>query len=253
LIPALVEATVDNLKHERSVRFFEIAPVFLPASGAPLPDQPSTLGLVVAGSRDAFNRFTSSASELDQLDFFDVKGMVETALGRVGAKEVRWVPATHPALHPVRTAEISAGGQTVGIAGELRPDLVRTIGLEETRVAVAEIDLAALRKIAAAAPGFVATVPRFLPVEQDFAVVVDHERPAADVERALRSGAGPLATDVVLFDVYAGEQLGSGKKSLAFRVTFTAPDRALTDGELGKVRKRIERTLTQQVGGTLRA
>jgi phenylalanyl-tRNA synthetase beta chain len=62
-----------------------------------------------------------------------------------------------------------------------------------------------------------------------------------------------LATDVVLFDVYAGEQLGSGKKSLAFRVTFTAPDRALTDGELGKVRKRIERTLTQQVGGTLRA
>src|SRR5918995_1715188 len=99
LIPALVEATVDNLKHERSVLFFEIAPVFLPASGAPLPDQPSTVGLVVAGSRDAFNRFTSSATDLNQLDFFDVKGMVETALGRVGTKGVRWVPATHPALH----------------------------------------------------------------------------------------------------------------------------------------------------------
>jgi len=253
LLPSLIAATADNLKHERSVRFFEIAPVYLPANGAELPEQPSTLGAVVAGSREPFGRFTDSATQNDQLDFFDLKGMIETTLDRVGATDVTWTPATHPALHPGRTADIGVSGQAVGIIGELRPDLARSMGIDEVRVCICEIDLASLQRIIAAAPSFNATVPRFLPVEQDFAVVVDHDRPAADVERALRAGAGPLVTGVVLFDVYDGEQLGSGKKSLAFRVTFTAPDRALTDGELGKVRKRIERTLTQQVGGSLRA
>ena len=95
-------------------------------------------------------------------------------------------------------------------------------------------------------------MPRFLPVEQDFAIVVDEEMPAADVEAALRAGAGPLATTVTLFDIYRGPQTGENRKSLAYRVTFTAPDRALTDAELGKVRERIARSL-RKIGGELRA
>jgi phenylalanyl-tRNA synthetase beta chain len=73
------------------------------------------------------------------------------------------------------------------------------------------------------------------------------------VESALRAGAGPLATAMMLFDIYRGPQIGEDRKSLAYRVTFTAPDRALTDAELGKVRDRIARTLRQRVGGELRA
>jgi phenylalanyl-tRNA synthetase beta chain len=95
-------------------------------------------------------------------------------------------------------------------------------------------------------------VPRFLPVEQDFAVVVDEATPAAAVEAALLAGAGPLATGIALFDIYRGPQLGEGRKSLAYRVTFTAPDRALTDAELGKARERIGKTLAQRVKGELR-
>ena len=86
----------------------------------------------------------------------------------------------------------------------------------------------------------------------DFAVIVAESTPAGEVEAALRSGAGPLATAVALFDVYRGSQIGEGRKSLAFRVTFTAPDRALTDAELVKVRGRIEKILKQRVNGTLR-
>ena len=96
------------------------------------------------------------------------------------------------------------------------------------------------------------TVDRFLPVEQDFAIIVDRATPAAEVQTALLAGAGPLVTNVALFDTFEGEQIGEGNKSLAYRVTFTAPDRALTDAELGKVRKRIEKTLKNRVQGSLR-
>ena len=118
-------------------------------------------------------------------------------------------------------------------------------------MAVAEIDLDALREVANPVPRDV-SAPRFLPVEQDFAIVVPEETPAGDVETALMAGAGPLATGVVLFDIYRGPQIGENRKSLAYRVTFTAPDRALTDAELGKVRDRIARTLRKLVGGEIR-
>jgi phenylalanyl-tRNA synthetase beta chain len=96
-------------------------------------------------------------------------------------------------------------------------------------------------------------VPHYLPVQQDFAIVVEESTPAADVEGALRAGAGPLVTGVTLFDVFRGNPVPDGKKSLAYRVTFTAPDRPLTDADLGKVRGRIERSLSQRVSGVLRA
>ena len=134
--------------------------------------------------------------------------------------------------------------------GELRPDVAESFGIEVPRVAVAELDLDALR--AAASPVAGAKSPRYLPVQQDFAVVVSEETPAAAVEAALLGGAGALATGIALFDVYRGPQLGEGRKSLAYRVTFTAPDRALTDAELGKVRDRIGKVLGQRVKGELR-
>jgi phenylalanyl-tRNA synthetase beta chain len=96
-------------------------------------------------------------------------------------------------------------------------------------------------------------MPRYLPARQDFAIVVDEKVPAGDVAAALHKAAGPLATAVDLFDIYRGEQLGEHRKSLAYRVTFTAPDRTLTDDDLIKVRKRIEKSLKQDVGGVLRA
>jgi phenylalanyl-tRNA synthetase beta chain len=96
-------------------------------------------------------------------------------------------------------------------------------------------------------------VARFLPVEQDFAIIVDRSVPAVSVEQTLRRNAGPLLTGLTLFDVFEGPQIGDDKRSLAYRLTFTAPDRALTDAELVKVRKKIERGLQTQVQGSLRA
>ena len=169
-------------------------------------------------------------------------------LGGAGATFER---TGHAALHPGRAAALCLDGQPVGLLGELRPDAAAAFGLEEGRVAVAEVDLDALLPAVGAA-GREVRAPLFLPVEQDFAVVVAEETPAAEVQRALLAGAGALATGIALFDVYRGPQVGEGRKSLAYRVTFTAPDRALTDDELGKTRARIGKVLAQRVGGELR-
>jgi phenylalanyl-tRNA synthetase beta chain len=247
LLPSLLAVAAENLKHEDSVRLFEMARVYLPSSGE-LPHEVNMLGMVFAGQREPLGRF--SAPDNGELDFFDLKGTIEALISRLGVSETEFRAIDSAALHPGRAAGLFARGDQIGIIGELRPDRAQAFGIEAPRVAVAEIDLDALRQVAHPIPANV-SVPRFLPVQQDFAIVVSEETAAASVESALRGGAGPLATTVTLFDIYRGPQIGENRKSLAYRVTFTAPDRALTDAELGKVRDRIARSL-QKIGGELR-
>ncbi len=253
IIPGLVRSVSENLKHERSVRLFEIGHVYLGKGRGRQPSEPSTLGIAFAGARQTFDRFSPTVGDGDQLDFFDVKGVVETVLRRHSVSALSWKALSHPALHPGRSAELTIDGQRLGVVGEVRPDLAASMGITDTRLTVAEIDLERLLAPSASETARNVRVDRFLPVEQDFAIIVDRTTSAADVREALLAGAGPLVTGVALFDVFEGPQLGDDKKSLAFRLTFTAPDRALTDTELAKGRKRIEKTLAQRVGGALRA
>jgi phenylalanyl-tRNA synthetase beta chain len=248
LVPALLEATSANLRHQRRVALFELARVYLPNGRDDLPTEVQTLGLVLAGNRDDLNRFTSN----DQLDFFDLKGIVEAALAHIAVRDLRFEASTAPGLHPGRTARLLLGDEFVGLIGELHPKAAAAFGIEGVRVSVAEIDVEALVKRSVKLDSAIST-PKFLPVEQDLAVVVPNERAAAEVEETIRGSAGQLLTGLVLFDVFRGEQIGAENKSLAYRLTFTSPGRALTDDDLVKVRAKIERTLKQQVGGRLRA
>ncbi len=253
LIPSLVRDVAENLKHEKTVRLFETGHVYIGGDPDTLPEEPTLLALAWAGYRDTFDRFHPRMTADDAMDFFDVKGAVDTMLARVGLDGSTWEAAQHPALHPGRTARISVRGEHVGIAGEVRPDLANQIGVEDVRLVIAELDLTAILRLLEDAQRPVITVDHFLPVEQDFAVVVAKDTTSAQVEEALRRNAGPLLTSMTLFDVFEGEQIGTGNKSLAYRLTFTAPDRALTDQELEKTRKKIEKGLKALVGGTLRA
>ncbi|MCA9860822.1 MAG: phenylalanine--tRNA ligase subunit beta, partial [Thermomicrobiales bacterium] len=248
LIPALLEVVSANLRHHRRVSFFELARVYLPLGPNELPNEVQTLGLVMAGNRDDLDRFASS----EQLDFFDLKGVIEATLRGVGVGPVHVEAAESPGFHPGRTAAILVGDQQIGLFGELHPSTAEAYGIDGIRVCAAELDVDAL--VARSERGSTSiSSPRFLPVEQDLAVVVANETPAAAVEEALRAGAGPLLTSVVLFDVFYGTQIGEENKSLAYRLTFTSPGRALTDDDLVKVRGKIERTLKQRVQGRLRA
>ena len=249
LIPSLLRVVRENLKHETAARVFEIARVYLPTRRDALPDERSTVALVMAGERSPLSRFDAAGP----VDFWDLKGAAETFLVQLGLDEVTYRPLdadTAGGLHPGRSAEVVAGGVVVGRFGEVRPDTTRAFELPD-RVFVSEFDLPSILDAAGANTPAIA-VPRFLPVEQDFAIVVAADRPAAEVSRVLESAAGPLASGVTLFDDYRDVRLGEGKKSLAFRVRFTAPDRALTDAELEKTRARIERTLKKDLDATLR-
>jgi phenylalanyl-tRNA synthetase beta chain len=251
LLPSLLHIAAENLKHERGVRLFELARVYLPGE-SDLPREVNGLAILLAGARNPLSRFTAGSEQEGDLDFFDLKGMIETVLSRVGVEGATFQQIAFAPLHPGRAAGLFIGDARIGILGELRPDRAAAFGIEAPRVAVAEIDIDALRAAANPVPADV-RVPRYLPVEQDFAIVVAEETPASEVEAALRAGAGPLVTAVALFDVNRGPQIGERRKSLAYRVTFTAPDRALTDAELAKVRERIARALKKRVGGELRA
>jgi len=247
LLPALLAAVAENLKHEPGVRLFELARVYLPRGRNELPQEANVAAIVMVGRREPIDRFSSEG----EIDFFDLKGAVEVAVSRLGIGASTLERAEHKSLHPGRAAALCLAGGTVGVLGELRPDRAAMFGIEGRRVCIAELDLDALLSAAEMADHDI-RVPRFLPVEQDFAVVVPEETPAANVEQALLAGAGALATGITLFDVYRGPQIGEGRKSLAYRLVFTAPDRALTDAELSKVRDRIDKGLKQRVGGELR-
>jgi phenylalanyl-tRNA synthetase beta chain len=246
VLPTLLESLAANLKHQSSVRLAELGRTYLPAEGL-LPEEIEVAAITLAGRREPLAVDASGA----RIDFSDIKGVLEVLFERLGLMPTIEV-AAHPALHPGRAAEWRLGDVRLALAGELHPGVAARVGIADTRVAVAEVDLTA---VLAALPEErrEVSVPRFLPVQQDFAVVVAEETPAVAVERALLDAGRPLATDIALFDIYRGAQIGDGRKSLAYRVTFLAPDRALTDAELVKVRGKIEKSLRHRVDGQLRA
>ncbi len=247
LLPSLLRVAVENRKHTSGVCIFEVARVYLPVERNQLPRERATATLVMTGKRQSLSRFSNDG----QIDYWDLKGALDALFARLGLTPTFAAVSNVPALHPGRTAHIRAGDKLIGLAGELRPDTANHLGFGDDAVAVAEIDLEALFELAEIATTPIAT-PRFLPAEQDFAIIVEKDVPASTVREALLAGAGTLATSVTLFDQFEGSQIGETKKSLAYRITFTAPDRALTDAELTKTRGRIEKVVKQQVNGTLR-
>jgi phenylalanyl-tRNA synthetase beta chain len=247
LIPSMLGSLAANLKHESSVRLAELARIYSPADGEILPYEAELVGLVTAGAREPFGLGQIS----DPIDFRDLSGTVETLLHSLGATTWNVRRWQHPAFHPGRAAEILVNETVVARYGELHPSVATAYNIEDQRVLAGEINLSVLLDLIPAR-GRDAFVPRSLPVRQDFAVIVDAETPAADVESAFRMGAGSLLTDITLFDQFVGPQIGEGKMSLAYRLTFTAPDRTLTDNDLVKIRPKIEKVLKQQVNGVLR-
>ncbi|HET8639132.1 MAG TPA: phenylalanine--tRNA ligase subunit beta [Solirubrobacterales bacterium] len=182
-------------------------------------------------------------------DFFALKGVLEALGGQLGAG-LSFEPAPQPFLHPGRAAEVRTGGVAAGWIGELHPLVCRAWDLPP---AVAfEVEAAALVAAATAGEETFEDLTTFPAVYQDLAVVVPAEVAAAAVREAIANGGGELLRSATVFDLYEGEQLGEGRKSLALRLEFQAADRTLTDEEVAVQRASIEAELTK-LGGTLRA
>jgi len=181
-------------------------------------------------------------------DFFELKGVAEALAAGLGA-ELAFAPAEEPFLHPGRAATISVGGSSIGWLGEVHPLVCRSWDLD---AAVAfELDLAPLIAAATLGEETYEDVTTFPAVYQDLAVVVPAETPASAVREAIISAGGDLLQAADVFDLYEGEQVGEGRKSLALNLEFRASDRTLTDEEVAGLRERIEAKLGE-IGGTLR-
>jgi phenylalanyl-tRNA synthetase beta chain len=263
LLAGMLDTLAANARHTDRQRLFEIGHVYLPVAGEPLPDEPGRLGIILTGPRDVpqwrDSRETGGFSPLSLsslMDFFDLKGVIEAALRNLRvAGRVRYAPVEHTTFHPGRVARLEIDGRAAGVLGEIHP-LVRQafgLGLDLDRpVLAAELDLDALLADVALTRE-IAPVPAHPAVYQDIALIVDAGAPAADVEAAIREAGGDLLEDARLFDVYSGDPIPAGKKSLAYNLTYRAPDRTLNDEEVAKVHARIVRAAEKRLGAELRA
>jgi len=247
LLASVLEVLEHNLRLGESLAFFEIGSVFIPRPGD-LPDEPRKLAIAMTGLRGAAGWDVQSGPSFD---FFDLKGRIELLMNGLRLTEVSYAPGASPALHPGKSAELKLNGQTVGVFGELHPLAREKYKFGDLPVLAAELDLDALRT---AAPVYaVAPVPEFPAVFEDIAVIVDESVPAAQVESLIRRTGGDSVSAVRLFDVFRGEQIGAGKKSLAYNLTYQALDRTLTDSEAAQIRNKIVKRLEQELGAKLRS
>ena len=215
------------------------------ALDAALPAQPLHLALVAAGEATA-GSWWGEARPVSWADAIDAVRAVADALGL----QVTSRPASLAPWHPGRCAELAVDGEVIGHAGEVHPSACQAFGLPKRTIA-AEVDLDLL--IAKAvhlrqAPSFSA----YPVAKEDVALVVDDSVAAADVEASLREGAGELLESIRLFDAFTGDQVGEGKKSLAYALRFRAPDRTLKEGEAGTARDAAVALAAQRHGASQR-
>ena len=197
---------------------------------AAVPRQPLHVAVLLAGERERSGWWGRGRP----VSWADALEAVRRLARDIGT-EVEVRAAAYAPWHPGRCAEIVLAGEVIGHGGELHPKVCKAYGVPP-RTAAAEIDLDALMR--AAVPVVPAPTFSTYPVaKEDVALVVDATVSAAAVEGTLREGAGPLLESVRLFDVYTGEQIGEGKKSLAYAMRFRAPDRTLTDAEVAEARE----------------
>ncbi|MGC1853033.1 MAG: phenylalanine--tRNA ligase subunit beta [Solirubrobacterales bacterium] len=216
---------------------------FVGEQGAPFAE-PHRIGCLAVGSLAP----QSWRGGGEATDFFALKGVLEGLVARLGVS-LAFEPAAEPFLHSGRAAQILVGEAEAGWIGELHPLVCREWDLES---AVGfEIGLATLVEAASAGEETFEDVTTYPSVRQDLAVVVPTEVSAAQVRAAVLAGGGELLCSAEVFDLYEGEQLGEGRKSLALRLKFRAPDRTLTDEEVAARREAITTALTE-IGGALR-
>ncbi|MGW2095155.1 phenylalanine--tRNA ligase subunit beta [Promicromonospora sukumoe] len=220
----------------------------LAALAAAVPDQPRRVAGVLTGKRELAGWWGSGRAA----GWEDALAAARLVAERAGAEVVVSADAERMPWHPGRCARLElADGTVVGYAGELHPKVVEALGLP-ARAAAFEVDLTVLVGAASGEPVSATSVSAFPAAKEDFAFVVDGGVPAEAVRSAIVAGAGDLLEDVALFDVFTGEQVGEGKKSLAYSLRLRAADRTLSAKEVRAVRDAVVESASAQVGAVLR-
>lgn len=241
----LLQALVHN--HNRQiprVRLFETGLCFIPAKNE--LQQTPKLAMLAAGSAAPLQW----SEESRPVDFFDVKRDIQVMITLTQQPaQFEWARGAHPALHPGQTAELRFAGKPVGVLGVLHPTLVEQFGLSSAPV-LFECDLNALT--GAALPVF-EKISKFPGVRRDLALIIEQSLQSGDLVEKIQQRAGQMLSNIEIFDIYQGEGIEKGKKSVALGLTFQNPSRTLVDDEINEVIQRVVSTLENECNAKLRA
>ena len=253
LLPGLLAAAARNAAQDvRTQRLFEVGKIFLASGDADvLPDEPEMAAGLMTGARYDSAWHSQSARS----DFFDIKGVVERLLDALAIPAVRFsrlADGETPYLRPGHAARIHSGEQAIGAVGEVHPETARRFALRETAF-VFELDLEAL---AAQVPGIrqIRPIPRFPSVSRDISLIVEGAVPAGDVADALKSADVPgreLVETAFLFDLYEGEGIPAGRRSLSFRLVYRSPSETLSDERVNAIHSAIADHVLRQFNAEL--
>lgn len=239
LLPHLIEAASYNVaRKNKDVKLFEIGNVFLANGEGELPDQVEYLSGILTGDY-VVNQWQGKK---ETVDFYLAKGVVDRVSEKLNL-EFSYRRADIDGLHPGRTAEILLENKVVGFIGELHPTLAADNDLKRTYVF--ELNFDALMAVSVGYINY-QPIPIFPGMSRDIALEVDQNIPAADLLSTIHAHGGNILKDTLVFDVYQGEHLEKGKKSIAIRLNYLDTEETLTDERVSKVQAEIEAALIEQ-------
>ena len=235
-LPSMMQVLATNYaSRNMSAKLYEIATEYVKVEGQELPNEPKKVIIGAYG---------------ENYDYFDLKGAVEELIAALNIKDFDIEPVSDiPWYHPGRCAKLMLGGDELGYLGEIHPVVVKNYGIG-TKVYCATLDFETLFKHSGAEKIY-HKMPRFPATSRDLALICDKDLPVVTMEKAIKNAAPKLIEQVNLFDVYTGNQVESGKKSVAYNIVLRACDRTLTDEETDGAIKKILKALSA-VGAELR-
>ncbi len=246
LLPGLLQNIAHNLNHHvYDIKLFEIGRCFWP-SNVELPDEKDLLGIALTGKRSQ----PSWHAAPEAIGFFDLKGIVDGLLKHLGLTAWRWEKETAPHLHPGQSAALITGGDKIGQGGRLHPEKQQELDLQQD-IYVWELNL---KKLAHCLPeqSKVVSLPRYPATYRDLAVVVDTRTTCDQIKEVVVTNAGKFLKDIQLFDVYTGNQIAKGKKSLAFALTYQSEAGTLSEDQINLLQDKILKALQQELSASLR-
>ena len=236
-LPSMLEIlSRNNAYHNKAVKLYEIAKIYLPQAGQVLPEEPKMLVLGTYGAGESF---------------FTLKGELEAIFAGLRLKKVSYRAEKHnPSYHPGRCAALSVDGVDVGVMGQVHPLVAKNYGIDAD-IYCAEINFTKLMDYRLPDPTYT-PLPKYPAVTRDLALICDEAVTVAQAEDVITAAAGKLLQDVKLFDIYRGVGVPEGKKSMAFSLELRADDRTLTDTDSEAVVAKVLAGLKEQLNATLR-
>lgn len=247
IVPQLLEVLKYNLARQiDSVALYEIGSVFLASGSDELPEEREHAAAAVTGLWHVH----PWQGEKKPVDFFVMKGLLEGLFACLGLEnDIEFRQANVEGMHPGRTAEVYLSGKKVGFIGQIHPNVQKEMDLKETYVF--ELSLKSILE-AETAPLHYEPIPRFPSITRDIALVVDKEKTAGELKNIIKEEGGSLLKEVQVFDLYEGEHMESGKKSIAFSLKYYDPERTLTDEDVSKAHEKVLQAVKEQAGAVLR-